>query len=104
MLPLGVLTHAAVPHTPGHNTWWYIGIGIGFAIVAVVVVIAASILALAARIGAQAREGIARMTDVRDVTQPVWELQKTNLELTAIWRAAESARQSLAAAGVLSRR
>lgn len=94
---LAVVTKAPVPHTPGHNTWWYVGLGIGFAIVVVVVVIAASILALAARIGAQAREGIELMDEARVTTLPVWEVQRTNVTLTGIWRAAESVRQSLAA-------
>jgi hypothetical protein len=72
-----------------------VGIGIGFAIVVVVVVVAASILALASRIGAQAREGIVAMDQARVNTLPVWELQKTNVALTGIWRAAEAARHSL---------
>ena len=95
MLLKAITTVAPVPHTPGHNHWWYIGLGIGFAIVVVVVIIAASILGLAARIGAQAREAIDAMDQAREVTLPVWEVQKTNVALTAIWRAAEAARQSL---------
>ena len=92
---LAVTTNAVVPHTPGHNTWWYVGIGIGFAIVVVVVIVAATILALASKIGAQAREGIEQMDQTRIVTLPVWEVQNTNIMLTRIWRAAESARESL---------
>jgi hypothetical protein len=95
MLPIAITTNAPVPHTPGHNTWWYVGLAIGFAIVVVVVIIAASILALAARIGAQAREGIDAMDEARVSTLPVWEIQKTNVLLTGIWRAAEAARKSL---------
>lgn len=86
---------APVPHTGGHNEGWYLGLGIGFTIVVVVVVIVASILALAARIGAQAREGIDAMDEAREVTLPVWEVQKTNVLLTGIWRTAESARTAL---------
>jgi hypothetical protein len=104
-MPLeAVLTKAPVPHTPGHNTWWYVGLIIGFAVVAVVVVIAASILSLASRIGAQAREGIELMDEAREVTHPVWEVQKTNLALGAIWKAAQSARESLSALGALGQR
>ncbi len=88
-------TSAPVPHIAGHNTGWYIGIGIGFAIVVVVVVVAATILALASRIGAQAREGIDVMDRARAVTVPVWEVQKTNVALTGIWKAAAAARESL---------
>lgn len=94
-MTLTTLALAPVPHTTGHNEGWYIGLGIGFAIVVVVVVIVAMILALAARIGAQAREGIDAMDEARDTTLPVWEVQKTNTLLTAIWRTAESARASL---------
>lgn len=86
---------APVPHTVGHNDGWYLGLGIGFAIVVVVVVIVASILALAARIGAQAREGIDAMDEARATTLPIWEVQKTNTLLTGIWRTAEAARASL---------
>lgn len=92
---LAIVTNAPVPHTPGHNTWWYVGLVIGFVIVAVVVVVAASILAFASRISSQAREGIDLMDNARTVTLPVWALQDTNVTLTAIWRSAESIRESL---------
>ena len=75
--------------------WWYIGLGIGFTIVVVVVILVATILTLAQRIGAQARTGIGAMDELRTATNPVWEIQKTNTTLTAIWRAAESARRVL---------
>lgn len=97
MLLKAITTVAGVPHTPGRNHWWYIGLGIGFTIVVVVVVIAASILGLAARIGAQAREGIEAMDQARENTAPVWAVQQTNVSLTAIWKAAEAARESLQA-------
>jgi hypothetical protein len=80
----------------GHNTeWWFIGIGIGFAIVVVVVIVASAILALAGRIGAQARTGIKAMDELRVLTLPVWQVQRTNVLLTVIWRAAEAARESI---------
>ncbi len=97
MLLTAITRSARVPHTPGHNFGWYIGIGIGFAIVVVVVIVAAAILALASRIGAQAREGIDLMDEARMNTVPVWEVQKINVSLTAIWKAAESAREILQA-------
>lgn len=81
--------------TAGNTHWWWVGIGIGFAVVVVVVIVAASILALASRIGSQAREGIELMDEARHYTQPVWEVQRTNALLTVIWRAAEAARTSL---------
>jgi len=74
---------------------WYVGLGIGFVIVAVVVVLVAIILTLAARIGSQARTGMERMDEARAATLPVWEIQKLNSSVTAIWRAAESARRAL---------
>lgn len=100
---VAVLNAAPVPHVPGHNKWWYIGLAIGFAIVVVVVIIAGSILALASTIRQQASDGIDLMDEAREVTLPVWEVQKTNLLLTSIWRAAESARHSLVSLGVLGR-
>lgn len=81
--------------TAGSTHWWYIGIGIGFAVVVVVVIVAAWILALASRIGQQAREGIEMMDEARDLTLPVWDVQRTNALLTVIWRAAEGVRKSL---------
>lgn len=98
MLLQALTTSAPVPHIAGRNSGWYIGIAIGFAIVVVVVVIVATILALAARIGTQAREGIDAMEQARIATLPVWEVQKTNVALTGIWRAAESAREALQSA------
>ena len=74
---------------------WYIGLGIGFLVVTIVVVLVATILTLAARIGSQARQGIEAMDEARAATLPVWEIQKVNTSITAIWRAAESARRLL---------
>jgi hypothetical protein len=79
----------------GTTKWWFIGIGIGFAIVLVVVLVASTILALAGRIGKQAREGIRLMDEARYVTLPIWEVQRTNALLTVIWKAAEAARESI---------
>ena len=90
-----VSAFAAVPHVPGHNYWWYFGLTVGFAVVLVVVIIAASILALASKIGAQARTAIDVMDQARENTLAVWEIQQTNVTLTGIWRAAEAAREAL---------
>ncbi|MDQ6776897.1 MAG: hypothetical protein M3071_11940 [Actinomycetota bacterium] len=79
----------------GQTKWWFIGIGIGFAVVLVVVIVASAILALAGRIGNQAKEGIVLMDQARHFTVPVWEVQRTNALLTVIWKAAEAARESL---------
>ncbi|HWF49413.1 MAG TPA: hypothetical protein VG294_02120 [Solirubrobacteraceae bacterium] len=79
----------------GSTHWWFIGIGIGFAIVVVVVIVASTILALAGRIGNQAKEGIVVMDEARQFTVPVWQVQRTNALLTVIWKSAEAARESL---------
>ncbi len=79
----------------GSTHWWFIGIGIGFAVVVVIVIVAASILALAGRIGTQAKEGIILMDEARGYTVPVWEVQRTNALLTVIWKSAEAARESI---------
>ncbi len=73
----------------------YVGLGIGFLIVVVVVILVATILTLAARIGSQVRQGMEAMDEARAATLPVWEIQKVNTSITAIWRAAESARRLL---------
>ncbi len=72
--------------------WWYIGLGVGFTIVVIVVILVATILTQAQRIGGQARTGIGAMAELRVATSPVWELQKANGSITAIWKAAEAAR------------
>ena len=87
----------ATGSTAGRIIWWWVGIGIGFAIVVIVVIVASTILALAGRIGQQAREGIQLMDEARFATVPVWEVHRTNALLTAIWRAAESARLTIQA-------
>lgn len=88
------LTALAAAHSAGTH-WWFIGIGIGFATVVVVVIVASTILALAGRIGQQARQGIILMDEARGLTLPVWQVQRTNALLTVIWRAAEAARESM---------
>jgi hypothetical protein len=80
-------------HAGGDNAGWYIGIGIGFAIIVVVVILVATILALAARIGGQAREAISGLDDARQTTLPLWELRATNKSAEGILEAAKSARR-----------
>lgn len=95
MLLTAITTSKGAPPATAGDVYWYIGLAIGFAIVVVVVVIAASILASAARIDAQAREGIDAMDEARVNTLPIWEVQTTNSLLTTIWKTAEAARESL---------
>ncbi len=90
-----LLTALTTQVPQGPNDGWYIGLVIGFTIVVVVVIIAASILALASRIGAQARVGIEAMDQARVNTLPIWEVQTTNTLLTTLWKTAESAREAL---------
>ena len=91
MLPLLAEHLPQIGRGPEYD-WWYIGLGIGFTIVVVVVILVATILTLAQRIGGQARTGISAMDELRVATLPVWELQKANSTITAIWKAAQSAR------------
>lgn len=91
-----IVTNSPVPHTPGHYFWWYAGLAIGFGVIVIVVVVVATILALAARIGAQARAGIDAMDSAREQTLAIWEVQEINIALTGIWKAAEAARNVLA--------
>lgn len=77
------------------NTWWYVGIGIAYVIIIVVLIVVGSILTLAGRIGAQAEAGIDAMDQLRVSTLPVWDVQRTNVLLTAIWKGAASAREAL---------
>ena len=72
-----------------------IGLRVGLEAALVVVILVATILTLAARIGSQVRQGMEAMDEARAATLPVWEIQKVNTSITAIWRAAESARRLL---------
>ncbi|CAN5499651.1 hypothetical protein BH20ACT19_BH20ACT19_09850 [soil metagenome] len=92
---MGILAQQTEVGRSAEHVGWYVGLGIGFVIVAAVVVLVATILTQAARIGSQARTGIERMDVAREVTLPVWEIQKINSSTTAIWKAAEAARRVL---------
>ena len=92
---MGILAQQTEVGRSAEHVGWYVGLGIGFVIVAAVVVLVATILTQAARIGSQTRTGIERMDVAREVTLPVWEIQKINSSTTAIWKAAEAARRVL---------
>lgn len=79
------------------NTGWLIGFGVAFAIIVVVVVIVASILALAKKIGSQARDAIDALDQGRTNTLPLWDLHHTNSAVKGILDDARKARQHLEA-------
>ncbi len=74
---------------------WWTGLIIGFVLVVAVVVVVGTLLALASRIGAQAREAVQALEVARSTTQPIEELKRTNSTLQSILRGAQSARQAL---------
>jgi predicted PurR-regulated permease PerM len=79
------------------NTGWLVGFAVAFAIIVVVVVIVASILALANKIGKQAREAIRALEQGRVNTQPLWDLHHTNESLKAILDDAQRVRETVEA-------
>lgn len=79
------------------NLGWFIGFAIAFAIIVVVVVIVASILALANKIGRQAREAIRALEQGRLNTLPLWDLHHTNESLKGIVDGAQQARAHMEA-------
>jgi len=76
------------------NGWWT-GIIIGVTIVAIVVFLVMTIIVQAHKIAGQAVRGSRGMLDAYANTMAVWELRDINRSTTAIWRAAESARNVL---------
>lgn len=74
------------------NLGWFIGFAVAFAIIVVVVVIVATILALANKIGRQAREAIRALEQGRQNTVPLWDLHHTNESLKGIVDGAQQAR------------
>lgn len=83
-------------HTVGDPLfWWYLGLGIGFAVVSIVVVVVATILSLASRIGEQAAEGIEGLDDAREETLSLWKLRDTNTSARKILEASRAARREL---------
>ena len=76
-------------------TGWWIGLIIGFVVVVVVVVVVGALLALASRIGGQARESVQALEVARSNTRSIEELKRTNSTLQSILRGARSARQAL---------
>lgn len=81
----------------GENAGWLIGFGVAFAIIVVVVVIVASILALANKIGKQARAAIDALDQGRANTLPLWDLHHTNEAAKGILEDAQKARKHLEA-------
>lgn len=82
------------PETESLLGWW-IGFGVGFSIIVVVVIIVASILALANKIGRQAREAIRALEAGRVNTLPLWDLHHTNEAVKGILNDAQKARAQL---------
>jgi hypothetical protein len=76
-------------------TGWFVGLSIGFVIVLVVVIVVGSILALATRIGVEARAAMEQLELARDNTQGLNELATTNETLRSILAGARTARHTL---------
>ena len=76
-------------------TGWYVGYAIAAVIITLVVILVGAILALARRIGVQAREVTEALDEARINTLPLWELDKVNTSVRSITRSAEQARQVL---------
>lgn len=81
------------------HTGWLIGFVVGFTVIVVVVIIVASILALANRIGTQARAAIEALDQSRANTLPLWDLHHTNEAVKGIVDNARTAREHLEAQG-----
>lgn len=81
----------------GENAGWLIGFAVAFVIIVVVVIIVASILALANRIGKQARAAIDALDAGRVNTLPLWDLHHTNEAAKGILDDARKAREHLEA-------
>lgn len=77
---------------PPALTGWYIGLVVGFLVVVVIVIAAAIILTMAARIAAQARDGIEALEVARQRTLGLWRFADATRELQEIRDHAESAR------------
>ena len=74
---------------------WWTGLIIGLVILVVVVIVVGTLLALAARINAQARTAARALEPTRTTTQPLAELTRTNSTLQSILRGARAARKAL---------
>ena len=77
------------------STQWLIGWVIGFAVVLVVAVVVLVIIALAARIKHQLADILAALTDARDNTVALWEVQTTNRVAEDIVDSASKLRKAL---------
>ncbi len=78
-----------------HLFGWYLGFAIAFAVIVVVVIVVAAILALAHRIGKQAREGIFILEQAQNTTLPLWEMRHTNSAVESMFESMRSARRVL---------
>lgn len=77
------------------GTQWMVGWGIAVAVVLVVVVLVTTIIYLAAKIRAQLLQVLSALTDARDNTAALWEVQTTNEVAEDILEAARQARTGL---------
>jgi hypothetical protein len=77
------------------GTQWTVGWIIAAAVVVVVVLVVGSIIYLAARIRAQLAGILEALTEARDNTEPLWEVQTTNQVAKEILEAARAARAAL---------
>ncbi|CAN5196647.1 hypothetical protein BH20ACT24_BH20ACT24_12520 [soil metagenome] len=77
------------------GTQWMVGWGIAIAVVLVVVVLVTTIIYLAAKIRGQLLLVLSALTDARDNTAALWEVQTTNEVAEDILEAARQARTAL---------
>lgn len=74
------------------STDWLIGYIIGVAVVVIVVVLAVTLIAEARKIGHQAQEILDALTEGRDNTEGLWEVDQVNRSLEEVRSSAKAAR------------
>lgn len=74
---------------------WWAGLTIGFVVVVVVVIVVGVLLVRASQINGQARTAVSEIDAIRQPTQPLAELARTNDTLQSILRGARTAREAL---------
>lgn len=77
------------------NTGFYIGLSLGFAAVVVAVALVAAILTFASRIADQAEAAAAALRQIRQNTDILPEIERTNEHALAILDGARTARKAL---------
>ena len=77
------------------STQWLVGWVIGVAVVLIVAVVLLTIIYLASRVRAQLAEILAALTDARDNTAALWEVQTTNRVAEDIVHSANKLRKAL---------